>query len=109
MAEKVIAWDDVNDRPVRTTKDPSLIGTGPLRAASVSLGISTSTKTVTYSSPVADTNHAIALDLVNSVDSSPLFQTVLIKNKTVNGFTAFWNVPLDSANYILEYTVTAHS
>lgn len=79
------------------------------RAATEALGNGVSSKVVTFSTPLASTNYAISAMLQNITDANPQFQPVTITAKTVNGFTATWNAPTDSANYSLEYMALMHA
>ncbi len=63
------------------------------------------TVTVIFSSALPNANYVIITDMINTVDADPQFQTPVITNKTINGFTATWNAPTDSADYILSYIV----
>ncbi|MBL7545624.1 MAG: hypothetical protein JNL11_17525 [Bdellovibrionaceae bacterium] len=81
-------------------------GGGPLRAGIQSIGNGDDEVEITFSTPVDDTTYVIAAPgFRNTVDSDPIFLDYRIKNKTVNGFTIKLNVPVDSANYRVEYTV----
>jgi microcystin-dependent protein len=48
-------------------------------------------------------NYAVIAMMQNLNDSSPLFQPIIITAKTSNTFTAKWNLPTDSNNYMLSY------
>jgi len=74
-------------------------------AQEIPLTNGTDTVTVTFPTPLLSTHYIPTAQLVNLVDPNPQFQTVIVTNKTVNGFTATWNAPLDSGNYLLDYLV----
>lgn len=84
-----------------TTPAPSGAGF----AQEVGLIISTTTRTITFPSPLSNTNYIVNVTMVNTVDSNPQFQPVDVTNKTVNGFTISWNFPLDTGNYAIDYVV----
>ena len=109
MAKRVIAFDDVTERLVRTDKDPAnIVGatSGNNRADCEAVTNGTTTKTVTFSSALPDTNYTVNATFQNTVDANPLFQPVTVTNKTTTGFTAKWNTPVDTANYELCYTAS---
>jgi len=60
---------------------------------------------VNFPSALPGTNYVIQAQFVNITDINPQFQDIIITNKTINGFTANWNAPTDSANYLLSYIV----
>jgi len=104
MTQKLMAYDDVTQRLVRTDKEPSDIGVlDSSRVGCDTVPSGVSTYTVTYTSPLPDTDYTINASWENTVDATPLFQPITITNKTVNGFTALWNSSLDTANYDLCY------
>lgn len=63
---------------------------------------------ITFSSPMASTNYSITWGITNTVDADPIMLQVIQTTKTVGGFTATFNAPADSVNYILEYAVCEH-
>lgn len=67
------------------------------------ISASATSKAVTFSSTLGTTNYAVIAMMNNLVDANPQFQPITITNKSATGFTATWNAPTDSANYILEY------
>lgn len=83
--------------------------TTAIRAASQALALNDSSKAITFSSPLGSANYAVTAVLVNTVDSAPQFQPVTITAKSASGFTASWNVGVDSANYLLDYIATPYA
>lgn len=73
------------------------------RSGNMVIPAAASSITVTFSSPMPSTTYTVLCDMVNFVDSDPQYQTMIVTNKTVNGFTAKWNAPTDSGNYSLDY------
>jgi len=109
MAARIIAYDDVNERFVRTTKDPSDIASGAdsrIGCETISSGVKT--LSATYSTPLADTNYSLNLSWENIVDATPLFQPFIVTVKTTTGFTVEWNVNTDSVNYELCYNASTN-
>lgn len=76
------------------------------RSDCVSIADTAAMKVVTFSSSLPDTNYSVNATLFNSTDTSPQFQPVTITGKTVGGFTATFNAPVDSANYELCYNAS---
>lgn len=73
-------------------------------AKEVSLPISTTSFSVSISAQ-PDTSYVVYAMMENLTDTNPQFQQPLIENKTTTGFTVRFNVPLDTANYKLCYTI----
>lgn len=109
MSLKVIAWDADNQRLKQTDKDASLIGTGQAgnRSGSIALTQGETTKTVVFDTPMTAT-YTVNAEFFNTADASVLYQEIIITNKTLNGFTAKWNYPVDSNNFKLEYTASIY-
>jgi hypothetical protein len=83
-------------------------GSGSVQAGfaqEVALSSGSTSKVVTFPSPLPGTNYVVLAQFVNETDPSPEFQDIVITNKSPNGFTANWNAPLDSSNYLLDYVV----
>ena len=107
MAQRVMAYDDVTERYVRTDKDPNTIGSiGDGRADCVSIPSDALSITVVFSSTLTDTNYTVNANFLNETDQDPLFQPITITNKTTGGFTAKWNIPIDTSNYELCYSAS---
>lgn len=104
MGQKVMAFDDVTERLIRTDKNPATIGNN--RTDCVTVSNATTSVTTVFSSALLDTNYVVTANFQNEVDTNPLFQPITITNKTTGGFTAKWNSPVDSVNYELCYTAS---
>jgi hypothetical protein len=52
-----------------------------------------------------DTSYVVYAILENLVDANPQIQQVMVCNKSETGFTAEWNTPLSSSNYVLSYII----
>ncbi len=75
------------------------------RADSNAIGNGVSSLAVVFSQPVVNTSYAVYAAMSNVVDTNPQFQPITFTAKATTGFTASWNAPTDSVNYILEYIV----
>jgi hypothetical protein len=108
MAQRIIAFDDTEERLVRTTKDPANVGTASSTGESVNAGSETVTngatsKSLTYANAFSNTSYAVVAQLGNTVDSLVQYQPLLITSKSTSGCTVSWNVPADSANYTIDF------
>ena len=109
MAERILAYDDVEERMVRTTKDPSDIASGAdSRIGCETVGSGVKTLSATYTTPLADTNYSLNVSWENTVDASPLFQPFMITTKLTTGFTIEWSVDTDTTNYELCYNASTN-
>lgn len=77
--------------------DPSYRGATPVLLNAVS-------QDVVFPSPLADLTYNINIELVTS-DGNPSVYSVVVGNKTLNGFTVFFSGEIDSNNYVLEWEV----
>lgn len=73
------------------------------RAGQQSIGSASTTQAVTFSSTLGTTNYGVSVVLKNTTDTNPQFQSLDITAKSATGFTATWNGPTDTANYVLEW------
>lgn len=64
--------------------------------------------TVTLPIPLPNTSYVVVSELVNETDATPMFQPIVITNKTTTSFTAKVNNPLDTSNYRLAYQVALY-
>jgi hypothetical protein len=108
MALRVVAWNDIAQRLVRTDKDPADIVGGvvldTIDMGSVAITTGSTSKTVTYNITFSSADaYALVVNLTNLVDGSVQFQPVIVTSKTTTGFTAIWNAPTDSGNYYIDY------
>ena len=108
MAQRVVAWDDTTDRLKRTTKDPADIGTASSTGEAVNAGSQTVTsgttsQAVTFVNAFSNTLYGVAAQLVNVTDATVQYQPLTMTAKSTSGFTVKWNVPTDSANYVIDY------
>lgn len=112
MALRIIAYDDTNERLVRTDKDPADILSGSstggaipdeVAAGSVTLTNDTTFVQVTFTNDMPSSSYALVLNFTNIADGTTLHQATIVTEKTASGFKAIWNTPLDSSNYLLDY------
>ena len=73
------------------------------------VGISTTSVTITMPIALSSTSYVVVATLVDLSDTNPQFQPVTITSKTISTFTAAWNMPTDSTNYRLDWTIAAYS
>jgi hypothetical protein len=66
------------------------------------------TVTVTLAIPLTTNAYSVVAQFVNYIDGAPQFQPVSITAKTATTFTAKWNAPTDSGNYLLAYHVAEY-
>lgn len=72
-------------------------------AGKTAISSGVTTQAVTFSSSFGSTNYAVTANLLNTVDASPQFQPITITAQSTSGFTATWNAPTDSANFLLSW------
>jgi hypothetical protein len=73
------------------------------RVATVSLGNGISSATISFASAMSTAAYGVLIILRNEVDADPIFQPVMVKAKTVNGFDIILSAPTDSAFYFVDY------
>ncbi len=73
----------------------------------VTLAAGDTSKAVSFPSTLqtASSTPRVVAWLFDSTDSLPQFQPVTITARSSTGFTAVWNSPTSSANYVLGYMV----
>ena len=69
----------------------------------------TSTVSVTFSTAFGSTNYAITCNLINTVDTNPVFESPTITSQSTTGFTIKLNGPVPTANYSLSWTAIANN
>lgn len=73
-------------------------------AGRTAIGSGVTTISPTFSTAFASaTGYAVTATLLNTTDSNPQFQPVTITSTSTTGFTATWNDPTFTANYILSW------
>jgi hypothetical protein len=61
---------------------------------------------ITFSSAMEDALYAVTgLSWVNTADSSPYAQSLMVIARSTTGMTVAWNAPVDSGNYKISYRV----
>ena len=82
---------------------PTLTSLG-IRSGQVSLGSGVTTSgSVTFSSTLGTTSYAVTATMINTTDTNPQFQPVPITAQSATAFTASWNAPTATANYVLNW------
>lgn len=74
-------------------------------AQEVPLTIGTTTVNVVFGTPQPNASYAVLGQIVNETDANPQYIPVVITAKSTTGFSASWNVPLPTGNYLLDYAV----
>lgn len=80
--------------------------TGRTQTATVLASVSQTA--VVFSTPMSSADYTVLTSISNLVDTDPIFLQVVSIVKSTTGFTALFNAPTDSANYLLEYLVADH-
>lgn len=63
------------------------------------------TSSIVFGSAMPDLNYSLTASITNLIDPDPQYLTIVNTVKTVNGFTAEFNAPTDSANYVIEWKI----
>lgn len=92
--------------PTWSTPSAGFSGRADGTANTISAGATS--KVVTFSSTLGTANYAVTPYFKNTVDANPQYQPINISAQSATGFTASWNSPTDSANYILGYIATVN-
>ena len=82
-----------------------LSGTGGGLSGETAISSGVATVTVSLGTTLGSSNYYINAQLVNTTDANPQFQPVTITARTTTTFTAKWNDPTDSANYLLDWVI----
>jgi len=87
--------------------EPAVVNQATLttRSAKVALTIAATSAAITFVEPMPDTNYVITATLMNTTDTYPNFQPIMITGQTFTGFDIKWNSPLPTSNYVLNYVV----
>lgn len=74
-----------------------------------SISSGSTSQAVTFSTAFSGTTYSITASLLNTTDTNPQFQPITITAQATTGFTASWNAPTATANYVLSWqAVTAN-
>lgn len=77
---------------------------GALAANTVAIGNGVSSLPVTYSGTIAAGLYPV-ITIVNITDATPIDLQAEVTAASTTGFTALFNAPTDTANYLLSYIV----
>lgn len=96
--------------PLNTTPlDPGVQVTGALeRNGKVAILAGATDLAVSLAEPFADTTYSVNATIMNTVDSMPVFQPVLVTAQSTTGFTISWNAPMPTGNYVINYYARAN-
>jgi len=83
-----------------TTSTLSSLG---IFAGKTTIGSGATSISPTFSTAFASTGYAISATLLNVTDTNVQFQPVTITAQSTTGFTATWNDPTATANYVLSW------
>jgi hypothetical protein len=73
------------------------------KSGKVNLNIGTTSLLVSLATPYLDTDYIVTPCLVNTVDTYPLYQSLILIAQTSSSFTLAWNVPIPNGNYSVHY------
>lgn len=71
----------------------------------LSSGVTSAVVTFPATLQTANSTPNVTAWLVDTTDTNPQFQPVTITARNSTGFTATWNAPTGTANYVLAYNV----
>lgn len=77
------------------------------RVNQTSIPSSTQTIAITFSEAMPSSNYSLLTNIFNGTDANPIFLQVVGTIKSTTGFTVTFNAPTDSANYVLDWAVSA--
>ena len=78
--------------------------TGNYKAGRTALALNDTSKAVVFGGAYGDTNYTIGICLTNTTDSPPAIYGWVVTAKATTGFTVSFSGPIDSNNYVLEWT-----
>jgi hypothetical protein len=58
---------------------------------------------ITFAIQLSSRDYVLTVNLENSIDAEPSIYPILIRNKTINGFTVDFSEEMDSDNYYLNW------
>jgi hypothetical protein len=64
---------------------------------------------VTFSTAYGSTSYSVHATMLNVTDATPMFIPVTITAQSTTGFSASWNAPLPTANYLLSWSSTTNN
>jgi hypothetical protein len=102
VALTAVAWDNTNGRLKRQTTTPI-----DFRAGQATVTNGTTSVAVIFSATVT-TSYVPVCTWMNTTDATPQFQPIVITAFSTTGFTASWNVPVDSANYVINWFIAVN-
>lgn len=80
-----------------------------VRSGSTAISSGTSILSVVFSSAMPNTNYSIRAQIANYTDVTPMKDFgEQLSVKSTTGFTIDWDNNVDTANYVLEWSVIGH-
>ena len=101
MSRNLATFDSTGNYKLKQSSVDALY----IRSNVVAIGSGVASIAVSFSSAVPSTSFTVVATMLNSTDTSPQFQPIVITATSTTGFTATWNATTDSANYVLHYQV----
>jgi len=75
-----------------------------IRAGQTAIGSGVTTSgSITFSSTLGSTAYSIVATMVNTTDTNPMYIPVTITAQSATAFTASWNAPTPTVNYVLDW------
>ncbi len=74
-----------------------------IRSGQATVGSGVTSISPTFSTAYSNTSYAITATFANVTDTNPQFQPVTITAQSTTGFTASWDGPTATANYVLNW------
>lgn len=99
-------WDSAYSSSTGSSSTLTSLG---IFAGKATLSVSTTSKAVTFSTAYANTNYAVTATMLNTTDTNPEYIPVTITAQATTGFTASWNAPTPTANYVLSWMAIANN
>lgn len=84
------------------TAHPTLTSLG-IFSGKNSIGSAATSVSVTFSTAFANTSYSITANFINITDTNPQYQPINITAQSTTGFTASWNAPTSTTNYVLSW------
>lgn len=80
-------------------------GDGEQMSGAALLPFGVSSYEISFINEIPDTNYIVHTSLTNVIDASPSQYVKIVTDKSTTGFTVEFSGEIDSANYVLEWTI----
>ncbi len=87
---------------------PTLSSLG-IRAGQTTISSASTSQSVTFSTSLGTTSYAVTATIANTTDANPAYIPVTITAQSATAFTASWNEPTVTANYVLNWTAIVNN